>query len=363
MTTISESNAIFRFFSWWIDALSEVFVSTRSRKLRWQILVAYASGGIKIFERKGRSVTQIGALTKDSSDDQITSLRSVLRRKFSSHRKATLLRLSSANVLQKTIQIPKAALDVIDPVIRNQMERMLPWPPSDTRYGYEVLGQSDAMRDQVDVSVVATSQSQLDTALAEVDSLGLNPIAVDFAPSEKHTQGIVLHSFEPDSKESVATRLRWAIAVGFAISICVSAVGFILMAQKSAQSGELIAQISKLDTRLASIRKFNAQSIKLRQERDRLTSRKKEEPAVLFVVEALSRILPDDAFLVQLDVHNRDIRIVGKSPDPTGLIRRLEDTDEFANVRFSAPTTRDRTNAVEAFSITAQASAGNLLVK
>ncbi len=75
----------------------------------------------------------------------------------------------------------------------------------------------------------------------------------------------------------------------------------------------------------------------------------------MILVEALSRALPDTAYLTDLEIEGREVRIAGKS-NATALIRILEESPQFENVRFSAPTTREATETVETFSIIAHAS-------
>ncbi len=69
------------------------------------------------------------------------------------------------------------------------------------------------------------------------------------------------------------------------------------------------------------------------------------------LIEALSRSLPDTAYLDELEIHDSEARIVGKSADPTGLIGTLESTPEFEDVRFAAPTTREDGQTLGTFSI------------
>ncbi|GBF27464.1 hypothetical protein MnTg02_02517 [bacterium MnTg02] len=350
-----------RFFSWWIRQLSEALVGRRSGTRDWKTLLVYTSKGLEIYTRRARSNLQLGTLAKNGSDDQVASLKSKIGGKLSSNSKQVLLRLSADDVLQRTIQIPKAALDVIEPVLSNQMERMVPWPENETRYGYDIVGPNETAQDQLDVNVVATSQSRLNAALADAGRLGLKPYAVDFAPTTEQGTGIVLVSNEPAPQTIMASRLRGFLGVLFAVSATIGAVGLYYLLGNEAQSRDLDKQISTVEARIENIRQLNAENTKLLKEHQRLVEQKRNEPAAMVLIESLSRALPDNAFLTQLEIHGNDIRIVGKSADATSLIQRLEDTAQFKDVRFSAPTTRDKSDGLETFSIAARAVAGQRL--
>ncbi len=73
------------------------------------------------------------------------------------------------------------------------------------------------------------------------------------------------------------------------------------------------------------------------------------------LLEALSRALPDSAYLNQLEISGREARLDGKAKEPTALIAKIESANEFANARFAAPTTRSEEDSIETFSIIATA--------
>jgi general secretion pathway protein L len=78
----------------------------------------------------------------------------------------------------------------------------------------------------------------------------------------------------------------------------------------------------------------------------------------MVLIEAMSRALPDSAYLTELEIHGRDTRIAGKSDDTTALITVLEATPQFEDVRFSAPTTREEGDTRGTFSIISRAEGG-----
>jgi general secretion pathway protein L len=102
------------------------------------------------------------------------------------------------------------------------------------------------------------------------------------------------------------------------------------------------------------VTKLNAKDLQLRQEREVLVKRKSEAPAMAFLIEALSRAFPDSAYFTELEIHARDVRIVGKSEDPTVLVTQLEATPQFEDVHFAAPTTREPGENIGTFSIVCQ---------
>ena len=58
-------------------------------------------------------------------------------------------------------------------------------------------------------------------------------------------------------------------------------------------------------------------------------------------IEALSRALPDTAYLTELNIDGAKVRLVGIAQDAPALIAPLEQSGQFKDVHFYAPTTRN----------------------
>jgi general secretion pathway protein L len=127
------------------------------------------------------------------------------------------------------------------------------------------------------------------------------------------------------------------------------------------ENDDLEARITVARARMEDVKRLNAETLHIKQQRERLVRRKLDEPPVIVLIEALSRTLPDSAYLTEIEIHGRETRIVGKSADPTALITKLEDSAQFRDVRFSAPTTREEGETAGTFSVIGQAEGGSEL--
>jgi general secretion pathway protein L len=79
------------------------------------------------------------------------------------------------------------------------------------------------------------------------------------------------------------------------------------------------------------------------------------------MLEALSRALPDDAWLNWLEVEQGIARLGGYAVNASALIANIAASGHFTDVQFSAPTTRKDGDSQESFTITAKVVPGKKL--
>jgi general secretion pathway protein L len=339
-------------YAWWLGALSDLLAAPLARARPWRILIRRSEDGLEIAEnRNGVAVIlATGATAKAGLPPQASAAIHAASRSAA----RIMLRLSPDEVLERTIQIPKAASDVIAPVLHNQMNRIVPWPREETRYGFEVADDGHHAPDQMDIRIVATTQSVLDEALAGAHALGIAPSVIDFAGRDAAGPGIELLSLEPDPRLRIARRLHLAFVSLLTASLAIGGLGAYQCWQAASESRDLESRIGAARMRLAEMSRQNAGDARLRQALEQLIGRRGSEPAMVVLIDALSRALPDSAHLTELEIRGRQARILGKSDDATALIADIEGAPQFDSVRFAAPTTREAEERLESFAITAR---------
>ena len=72
----------------------------------------------------------------------------------------TELRLPAEAVLMRTLALPAAGREYLDPIVEHRLERLIPWSPDRALYGYRVSGETDApgrkQRDTADCDTPAS---------------------------------------------------------------------------------------------------------------------------------------------------------------------------------------------------------------
>ena len=356
------TNIFKRHYASWLTELARALAPRRPGAQAWRTLAWNTDEGVEILTRSGTAITSLGKLAQGARAGDVAAMKQLIAQKAETGNGQVLLRMSPSDVVERTIQIPKAASDVIEPVLHNQMDRIVPWSADDTCYGFRIVGDNEAFSDQLDISIAATTRSMLERARQACERLGLKPYAVDFAhEATADDASIELQLLAPDPVQQTARTLQTGIVVLIALCLMIGGFGLYQMWSRQLESDELEGRIATARASVADVKRLNEENSELRRQRERLVRRKRDEPAVMVLIEALSQAIPDSAYLTELEIHGRDARIAGKSEDPTALITVLEATPQFEDVHFSAPTTREEGETVGTFSIISRAQGGSSL--
>jgi general secretion pathway protein L len=167
---------------------------------------------------------------------------------------------------------------------------------------------------------------------------------------------VVLWSRLADAPRETMERRRRQIGASI-MGLLLASVALSLWAAFSAaslraESEELAVRTKSLQRQLQGARTPQALASARPEERAWLT--KESSPSAVVVLEALSRALPDDAYLTELRIDSEKLRVIGLAANAPALIAPLERSGHFADVRFAAPTTRGPDGALFRFHIEAR---------
>jgi general secretion pathway protein L len=345
-----------RFIDWWTSELSEL-ISLSDRQGRWDIMFLRREAGCDAFVRSRDLIEQV-ASPQTGSDTLVAELRQRFGRRNRA-RPHVILRLQPREVVQSRIDVPAAARDVMEPVLRHQIERLAPWPADKALLAYEIAGPA-AQPGMLDVRVTITGRQRVETLVGELDSLGYRPNVVDFGTEVETDPRVNLLPRQPEDERAAGRLVLKIVGAACALALIVSSVGLFGVVQNARELSELGIKLEQL--RAQSKLDRDAKSFKRGQERQSLLAAEKlTQPSAVIVLEALSRALPDDAWLERLEIGQGSVRLVGNAANAAVIIGRIEASGHFADVQFAAPTTRTEAENYESFTITAQIMPGKEL--
>jgi general secretion pathway protein L len=271
--------------------------------------------------------------------------------------------LPSDIVVVRRITVPVQARGFLAGIIRNQIERLSPWYADEVVYGFDadVNAQDPA---SLDVRVFIALRSAIEEACHELDALGLpvdrivtrpqtprDPLANAEAGPAAATPVVLwsrLADTSPEHLAGLCRQLGMAIAAAVVISFGVSAWAMMSAASLSGESEEVMARARTLQRQIQG-----PASMSMLNPRERAWYAKETSPTTSILLEALSRALPDGAYLTELRLEQENLRIIGLANDAPSLIAPLEHSGHLSDVRFFAPTARGPDGKLFRFNIEA----------
>ncbi len=252
----------------------------------------------------------------------------------------------------RTLELPQQAADFLDAIVRSQVDRLTPWIPSQAVFGHGVPTETSSGR--IGVVVAATARSSVMPFVTALEALKPNSIIVSAASDGANNEKAmtIVYSQQTHRERSMRRTRRFLIAAPAAAGIAAVAafatwmfVGADLEASRLRVSRQMAERrVALLSGRLGV---FEERAAKLAQ-------KKRESAATVIVLESLSQALPDDTYLTELRVEDGKLEITGVTREAASLIQIIEQTDQFKNATFFAPTTRAPLEVGEQFHIEAQ---------
>jgi len=344
----------------WIEVLATLYLSWReSGRERRSLIVTRENEHIVV----RRAEPSRDAMLRDAQAGNIlatltpgTTVSPDVQR--AAHNNFVVLEFPADKVFVQRITVPAQARKFLAGVIRNQIERLSPWPANDVVYGFAAeAGEGDAAA--IEVRILMAARSDVDAARDDLAALGLpvDQVVTRDSHSETIDAGLVkLWSRRADaSRDSVGSVAR-KIGIGIAASVTAS-VALSLWALASASSirdeSEGMATRSKVLQRQVQTGR-TASSLASMPPAERAWVSKEMSASSVVVMEALSRALPDSAYVTEIRLEKEIIRIVGLADDAPGLLAPLERSGHLTDVRFFAPTARGPDGKRFRFSIEAR---------
>ncbi len=335
-------NAVVNFFKWWVEELARIIEPLTIRRGAAPAYVLVQDGERLICLRGGRrGMKEIGVVEAGAAagSDVLKKLKN----------QTVELRLDQDMVLDKQLTLPSAGQQYMDAILRHQMERLTPWAADRVAFDYVTDGAAPAAEGQVAIRLVATSRDTVAAALAPLEAAGIKPRSVGTAADPFDHQSPV--DLQDVSKGERQSSLRRAVAVGMAaaaaIIVIVGGVQTWEMVRLSAESAEVQAAVEARRRVIAEAVARTTSSDEYRA----LAARKSSAVPMVVLLEELSKTIPANTYVTELNIEGSTVRINGMSSEVPALIELLEDAETLEAAEFGAPTTRNEKGGRDSFQI------------
>ena len=343
----------------WIEVLASVyFACYEAWRARRPLIISCEDDHFAVRKMQPASATDIRFERPDELDGAVLTVGVPMSPEMTRAARDSLVifELPADDVAVRRISVPAQAREFLPGIVHNKMERLSPWRADQTVCGFD----ADVSTEDptvLDVRVLIASRAAIDVAREKLAAIGL--VVDRIVTVQRNTEmpkSITLWSRLAAASHEDLRRLHWRIGVGISaailVSLSLSLWAVISAVSIGAESDDIAAQTKTLQRQIDGPR--TPQSIALLNPNERAWYEKEASPTASIVIEAVSRALPDAAYLTELHLENTTLRMVGLTSDAPSLVAPLEHSGHLTSVRFFAPTTRGTDGTLFRFHIEAR---------
>ena len=264
-------------------------------------------------------------------------------------------------VLRRTLTLPAAVEENLRQAVGYDLDRLTPFK-ADELYYDAVVAARDAARGTITADFAAVRRPLVDAAIAHANAWGAEVRSV--SPDDPSAATVSRLNLAPDgARIAPAPWKRWQFWVPIALLALVAGVAVVLPLWQKRDFAISVIHRAEAARQQALV------SERLRTELERAASdynfaleRKHAWPPLVRVLETVTRVLPDDTWLTQLEVRtipkgkerDRELVMRGESGNAGRLIPVLEESGIVVQVAPRSPTTKIQPGPGEVFDLGAQ---------
>jgi len=325
------------FLGWWLGELTALIPAAVRERLHGsgeRLLLEMRPEGEAFYRLRGRKAVPLDAEAASSCKANT----------------AIALALPSSDVVTRPTQLPLAAEENLHEVVGFEMDRLTPFSRDEVYYACRVTGR-DAKAGRLLVDVLLAPRRRIDALLAVLKDRGVRIGSVDVASV---TPGKPLGvNLLPEAARPAPSRLGRILGGALtATAVVLLVIGLQIPLQRKADhAAALEARVAEERARLAVLRTLEKEIAALSVRDTSVQDLKRESILALALLEQVTRLLPDDAWLNQLSLSGDRLDVAGFSPNSSKLITTFEQSPDFAEAAFRAPVTQDPRLGLERFSL------------
>lgn len=255
--------------------------------------------------------------------------------------------LPAERVLRRRLTLPLAAEDNLRQVLEFQIEQLTPFTLAQVHFGHRVVSR-DPGRGLLQVDFCAAPRTGADEALKALAAWGIAVRGLVALPGREGEAPINLLPQAQPPMPPVWRRALWPWLAALVVLLALAALALPIVIKREAS----IALLPWLDKARAAAEATDAlrKEVEARiEERNFLPAKKLQRPPVVADIEELSRVLPDDTWVQQLDIKGNEVQIQGETGSSARLIGLFEQSALFTNASYKASLTKGSAPGTERY--------------
>jgi general secretion pathway protein L len=353
------------FVRWWRGELSSLIPESvrqrlvQPRPVLW--LVPDMDSGEMAVWAGGEEPEQLDVFGAAEDAELLRDRWMALVRDFEDGNPEIRLCLPESEVLQCPVELPLAVESGLDQALRYQLDQLTPFQADQVYYDHEVLTR-DAEHGRLKLELRLVPIARIEGLRDRLAAIGIRPHAVDVIRSGEQpaSQGFnLLPEDERPTYVYARARLNWRLAGAAALLLA------LVMAQSLYLRGQTV---DRLQAEVDNLRSESEAVVALQQQLEDslaaanfLAERRRRQPVTIQVLDEVTRVLPDDIWLQQLQVRGNELNMQGLADGSQRLIELINDSELLTDAEFRGSVNIDPASGRERFNALARIRTGRAL--
>jgi len=367
-------------WSWWTGELGRALPAasrTAVQRRRTRPILAFASGVAVLWVPRVASgkleLVEQARIPLDGDPAAIAqaghaAVAGLARKVYGGKLQATKLRvaLPPSQVLRKTLVLPAAIEENLRQAIEWDLDRHTPFAADQLYFDAVVVGR-DPQNTSIHVDWAAALRSHVDQAVRQAQSWGAVVVAVTPEVAVANAAVPILPSrlnlLPAEARTDAAPWRRWQfwLPLGLVLVIVAAAVAVPIWQKRERVIG-LLKEAAEARAQAAAADTLRAEFEKMTGDYNFALARKFGFPPAVQLIEDVTRLLPDDTWLLQFELKTpsrgkeptREIVLRGESGSASRLVALLEESKLFEQASPRSPMTKIQPGPGEIFDLGAQ---------
>jgi general secretion pathway protein L len=357
------------FFRWWLGELAGAVprgARTAVQRRRMRTVLAFGADHATLWRpamRGGEAVmepiAQLPLAGEAATATGRVALENALGEAGGSSR--LVVALAPRQALRRQVRLPAALEENLKQALGYDLDRHTPFKADELYFDAAIVAR-DAARNEIVVDLAAARRSVVDHAIAQAEAWGAEVLAVvPDAPDAPVASRLDLLPEERRARTSYGR--GWQVVaplVGLAVLVAVAVA--VPVWQKREYAIALGRSVDEARAQASVSERLRGELDRLAGDYNFVLERKFAFPASVHVLDEITKLLPDDTWLTQMEMKSvargkdtqRELLLRGESANAGRLITAFEESKVFTQAAPRSPTTKIQPGPGEIFDLTAQ---------
>lgn len=351
LARLSKHPQVAGFLRWWLAELGALLPAQwRSSSLDFSdaVMIQPTPSGVGVSRFDNGQLTEVGTLNLETTPapDQRSAFKSLLDRVPGKPGKLVVV-LPTEAVLVKKITLPLAVEENLENVLAFEMDRHTPFKADQVCSDFRIL-QRDAQNLRIGLEIAVAPRDVVEQAVARIESWGETPAMVTVLVQGKPDAhfNLLPRARRPKPSSFLNRRNGALLALVLVLAVAALLLPVVLKREAVLQLMPIVERVKHAaETTDELHRKLDA----LVAQHNFLLERKRNSPVLVVVFDELTRTLPEDTWVQQLDLKGKELQIMGETGSSSKLIGLMEQSKILHDTNFRSPLTKGQKPNSERF--------------